>query len=117
MPAATCKGVQPCVVAIFGLAPAATRSFIASISLACVARQKAVEPAGSRPKLLPRVLNHGLLARRALGSAPASNSAFNKSKWLVFSCSTLGAGYCVRAAYRESIVAQSGINPSFLVAR
>src|SRR5262249_1622862 len=67
-PAAACSGDAPELEVILGFAPAASRIFIAGISLAFAASQKAVAPSGLIQSPW-NVRNHSFLPRRALGSA------------------------------------------------
>ena len=72
MPAATCSGVTPSSVAIFGSAPRASSSFISSMSPDCDARRNAVAPFSSSHWLVKTVRVSVLSFTRALTLAPLS---------------------------------------------
>src|SRR5262249_762540 len=97
---------------IFGFAPAAMRIFIAGTSFTLAASQNAVAPSGLIQSPW-NVRNHSFLPRRALGSAPVLKITFNSSRWVVFSCVTIGGGYQVRSGHCASIAAYKGVRPLF----
>src|ERR1700722_6116960 len=76
-PAATIKGVEPLVEAIFGSAPASISMCIALRSVACAARQNAVAPPESTQPWSPDSdRNQTFALNLAFGLAPFARSAF-----------------------------------------